>query len=94
MTSNFLFLVSNPTTIACYEKAIIYIDGETSEEVPLSQIVSLIELSEYCEQSFSYACMYAPLRKEEVDLALWEDRHGIKNNYFTGEEKFEHIQFN
>ena len=38
------------------ENAITYIDGQSNNEVALSQIVSLIELSEYCEQSFQYDC--------------------------------------
>ena len=52
--------------------------------VPLSQIVSLIELSDYCEQDFQYDCEMAPLRSENIDFAWWTDRHGIANNYFTG----------
>ena len=50
----------------------------------MSQIVALIELSEYCSQSFHYECMLAPLEKEGKDFAFWEDRNGDINNYFTG----------
>ena len=52
--------------------------------VPLSQIVSLIELSEFCEQSFQYDCTYSPFQNEGIDFAYWEDRHGLQNNYYTG----------
>ena len=31
-------------------------DEESNNEVPYEQIVSLIELSEFCEQSFQYDC--------------------------------------
>jgi len=68
----------------CYNKTITYVDGDSGAEVPLSQIVSLIELSEYCEQSFDYDCNLAPLRNQDIDFAFWEDRHGETNNYFTG----------
>ena len=42
--------------VGCFEKAINYIDTQSQEEVPLSQIASLIELSETCVQSFHYDC--------------------------------------
>ena len=50
----------------------------------MTQIESLIQLSDICEQEFSYDCTLAPLTAEDVDFAFWEDRHGDKNNYFTG----------
>ena len=50
----------------------------------MTQIESLIQLSDICEQEFSYDCTLAPLRAENVDFAYWEDRHGDKNDYWTG----------
>ena len=74
--------------LGCYEKLFTYIDGQTKRPLPISQIQSLIELSEYCEQTFHYECTLAPLTisntDEEIDYAFWEDRHGGINNYFTG----------
>ena len=72
----------------CYNKSITYIDGEMTnerKEIAMEQIVSLIQLSERCEQSFQYDCLLAPLRGlHDVDLAYWEDRNNEINNYFTG----------
>ena len=68
----------------CTENAITYIDGEPDNEVHYQQIVSLIELSEHCEQSFQYDCTLAPLEAEGIDYAFWMDRHGLNNTYFTG----------
>ena len=70
----------------CYEKSINYSypDGEGRVPIPMSQIESLIQLSEYCEQDIQYDCTLAPLTVEGVDMAFWEDRTGQKNNYFTG----------
>ena len=70
--------------IGCYQKDISYIDGQTQQPIALSQIESLIELSEHCEQSFNYDCTLAPLSDSGVDYAYWEDRHGEQNVYFTG----------
>ena len=76
------------TIIGCYEKSFTYVDGQTNTKLPISQIQSLIELSEYCEQTFYYECTLAPLTvshtDEDIDYAFWEDRHGNINNYFTG----------
>ena len=47
----------------CYEKPITYIDADSDVELPLSQIVSLIELSETCVQSFQYDCTLGMLSK-------------------------------
>ena len=52
--------------------------------VPSSQILSLIQLSSSCSQSFTYNCYLAPLSIDESDYAYWTDRHGGINNYFTG----------
>ena len=78
--------------VGCYEKQFTYVDGQTSTPLPLSQIQSLIEISEYCEQTFYYECTLAPLTiintdDEYVDYAYWEDRHGGINNYFTGKSR-------
>ena len=42
----------------CYEKAIAYSypDGDTEVPIPMSQIESLIQLSEFCDQQFQYDC--------------------------------------
>ena len=50
----------------------------------MTQIESLIQLSESCDQEFHYDCTLAPLTSEDVDYAFWEDRHGNTNEYFTG----------
>ena len=71
----------------CYNKSITYIDGGMSndkKEIAMEQIVSLIQLSERCEQSFQYDCLLAPLTNNDVDLAYWEDRNKEINNYYTG----------
>ena len=70
----------------CYEKAITYSypDGDTRVPIPMSQIESLIQLSEFCNQQFQYDCTLAPLTNGEVDFAFWEDKAGGMNNYFTG----------
>ena len=72
----------------CYEKSITYsypdADGQSRVPVPMTQIESLIQLSDVCDQEFHYDCTLAPLNDEDVDFAYWEDRHGNKNNYFTG----------
>ena len=70
--------------IGCYKKNVTYIDGSTREQIPLSQIVSLIQLSDYCDQGFYYKCKLAPLQDEDIDFAFWTDRHGEQNVYFTG----------
>ena len=49
----------------------------------MSQIESLMELSDTCVQSFPYDCTLAPLQDIQ-DFAFWEDQHGTKNTYFTG----------
>ena len=54
------------------------------KEIAMEQIVSLIQLSERCEQSFQYDCLLAPLTNNDVDLAYWEDRNKEINNYYTG----------
>ena len=59
-------------------------DAGTEQPVQSTQILSLIELSEKCEQEFHYECNLAPLSDNGVDYAFWEDRHGDKNTYFTG----------
>ena len=72
--------------LGCYEKAVTYSypDGDTTVPIPMSQIESLIQLSEFCDQEFQYDCTLAPLTNGDVDFAFWEDRTGGKNNYFTG----------
>ena len=59
-------------------------DGGNRISIPMSQIESLIQLSEFCDQEFRYDCTLAPLTNEGVDYAFWEDRSGGLNNYFTG----------
>ena len=73
----------------CYEKAVTYSypDGDTVVPIPMSQIESLIQLSEFCDQEFQYDCTLAPLTNEDIDFAFWEDRAGGMNNYFTGAGK-------
>ena len=68
-----------------------YVSGETSEPVAISQLKSLIQLSESCIQSFHYDCTLAPLRNENIDYAWWTDREGEQNIYFTGQSKGYHV---
>ena len=72
--------------LGCYEKAVTYSypDGDTRVPIPMSQMESLIQLSDNCVQEFHYDCTLAPLTSENIDYAFWEDRHGQTNNYFTG----------
>jgi len=71
----------------CYEKEVTYVNGDTNEPIPLSQIIALIQLSDYCDQAFYYECTLAPLQDEDINFAFWTDRHGEKNVYFTGSNK-------
>lgn len=78
----------------CFEKTINYINGENKNDptiVPLNQMLALLQISERCEQSFTYDCTLAPLRNNDIDLAFWEDRNGEKNNYFTGSNFNYHV---
>jgi len=68
----------------CYQKNISYVNGQSQEELDLSQIVSLIELSDYCEQKIDYNCFLAPLFDSDINYGFWEDRHQHQNIYFTG----------
>ena len=54
----------------------------------MTQIESLIQLSDFCDQEIHYDCTLAPLSDDGVDFAFWEDRHGNKNNYFTGNNQY------
>ena len=76
----------NKIILGCYEKAISYsyLDGESRIPIPMSQIESLIQLSESCVQDIQYDCTLAPLALDGIDFAFWEDRTGEINNYFTG----------
>ena len=80
------YVNANKIIPGCYEKAISYsyLDGDSRIPIPMSQIESLIQLSESCVQDIQYDCTLAPLAVEDVDFAFWEDRTGEKNNYFTG----------
>ena len=50
----------------------------------MSQIVSLIELSDLCEQSLHYESALTPLLNEDDLFAFWDDRDGEKNIYHPG----------
>jgi len=75
----------------CISYNISYTNGNTKEEVALSQIVSLIDLSEYCEQSIKYTCFLAPLFDDDVYYVTWDDRNGESNSYFTGNGTEGHV---
>ena len=80
------YVNANKIILGCYEKAISYsyLDGESRIPIPMSQIESLIQLSESCVQDIQYDCTLAPLALDGIDFAFWEDRTGEINNYFTG----------
>ena len=80
------YVNANKIILGCYEKAISYsyVDGESRIPIPMSQIESLIQLSESCVQDIQYDCTLAPLALDGIDFAFWEDRTGEINNYFTG----------
>ena len=80
------YVNANKIVLGCYEKAISYsyVDGESRIPIPMSQIESLIQLSESCVQDIQYDCTLAPLALDGIDFAFWEDRTGEINNYFTG----------
>ena len=65
----------------CYEKVVNYINGETSEPVPSTQIEALLQLSKTCVQAFQYDCMLAPLSDTNTDFAWWTNRHGERNMF-------------
>ena len=80
------YVNANKIILGCYEKAISYsyLDGDSRIPIPMSQIESLIQLSESCVQDIQYDCTLAPLALDGIDFAFWEDRTGEINNYFTG----------
>ena len=80
------YVNANKIVLGCYEKAISYsyLDGDSRIPIPMSQIESLIQLSESCVQDIQYDCTLAPLALDGIDFAFWEDRTGEINNYFTG----------
>merc|ERR1712235_188839 len=78
----------------CYNKSITYIDGDVSNEmktIPMGQIISLIDLSASCTQSFSFDCTLAPFVNEDVVYHYWEDRNGDSFNYYTGSNSGNHL---
>ena len=73
--------------LGCYNKTITYVDGAISNdvtEIPMGQIVSLINLSASCTQSFAFDCTLAPFIVGDVMYHYWEDRNGDTFNYYTG----------
>ena len=64
----------------CFERNIIYIDGHSNDEIPIDQIISLIDLSEHCEQSFKYECTLGKFKVEEIFLFSFEN--GLKYVFF------------
>jgi len=86
-----MFEVEHCHDPGCYQKDISYYDGQTEESINIGQIESLIELSEYCEQTIHYDCTLAPFHDSGVDYVFWEDRHGGKNTYFTGSNSGYHV---
>ena len=55
----------------CFERNIIYIDGHSNDEIPIDQIVSLIDLSEHCEQSFKYDCTLGKFKVEKILIIIF-----------------------
>ena len=51
----------------------------------MSQIQSLIQLSEKCEQEISFGCFLAPLSYEGTNYGWWEDRTGFERYFFSGD---------
>jgi len=77
----------------CYNKTITYVDGAISNdvtEIPMGQIVSLINLSASCTQSFAFDCTLAPFIVGDVMYHYWEDRNGDTFNYYTGSHNGNH----
>ena len=73
--------------LGCYNKSITYLNGDISNdvsEIPMGQIVSLINLSASCTQSFAFDCTLAPFIVGDVMYHYWEDRNGDTFNYYTG----------
>ena len=53
----------------CFHKEIEY-------QVPMEQIEALISVSETCDQTISFGCLFAPLLSNDVELGGWSDRNG------------------
>ena len=55
----------NKCILGCYETSITYVDAQSEDEIPKTQIESLIELSEFCVPSFYYDCTLGIWSKQD-----------------------------
>ena len=69
-TDSFFYYI-NFISSGCVENPITYVDEESNNQVPHEQIVSLIELSQYCEQSFKYDCTLGKYFCRKVFLIMY-----------------------
>ncbi len=58
-------------------------------KMPMKQIVSLISLSNHCEQYIRYDCLNATLNTLNDSNAWWMDRHDILHFYWSGDSAIE-----
>lgn len=55
--------------------------------VDMTQITSLIDISERCHQRITFGCFGSKLTK----IGSWVDRHGVQQTYFSGKNYGQHI---
>jgi len=66
----------------CFVRAVDY-------EIPMKQIISIISLSENCEQYIRYDCQSAPLNNGTEANAWWMDREDVMHFYWSGDSTME-----
>ena len=72
-------LVDGYEPAGSYKKAIGY-------EIPMYQIVAIMNDSKYCEQFIKYECYGSTFMYEGERKSWWVSREGLKMNYWGGAE--------
>ena len=57
----------------------------------MTQIQSLIQLSDVCSQELKYECFLSALQYQGIDLGYWLDRNGESQIYWTGSNHGDHV---
>ena len=79
------FEIPHCTGDMCYKLEIDY-------SVPITQLETLITLSETCTQELTFDCFLAPLTNKYQDLVgAWTNRDGEEEMYFTGSNSGTHM---
>jgi len=68
----------------CYSLNITY-------TAPLSQIKTLMDLSERCEQEITFNCFQSALSIEDTPVGVWINRDGGQETYYVGENHGSHL---